>query len=637
MKNQKLIIGICIALIVVGLAVVLGFGISMLSCGTVIDTPSSTDVVIDGEEIVTDGNDDALVDDSGSVHYSKNGILTGDNGVMREDLTSVELVQLMGNGINLGNTMEACNNTTGHTTDDTSYYEQMWGAPITTQAMVDGMKAAGFDTIRIPVAWMTNATDLATTGDYTISEAYLDRVEEIINYAFNNDMYVILNDHWDGGWYGMFGSDDAATRELAMEAYKGMWKQIAERYAEYSDYLIFEGANEEIGARFDENSPIYCDDSENNYLTTEEAYALALEVNQAFVDTVRATGGNNAVRFLLVPGYGTDINRTVDEQFIMPDDTVDGKLLISVHYYDPSGYCIFGSLSTWGTKDEHQAMIDGLALMDKFNDMGYGVVIGECGAIYLENGKLKEGACAWTEMFLDLCDMHGYCPVLWDTNSAFDRNAAKFKFDDLAQIFLDHSYEAQMAMTAEELKETAEKEVNAALEAASEEVAVQMPENGTMAWLMFTSNDWGIQYSAGDEYTPTSVSSGVVVTDAEITGEGTYTVALDFTGTSSGYADGTVFCAVGIANGESLFPGYLINIKEILINGEAIAMNGRAYTTSDDGNCTRVNLYNAWVTNLPGEARILGGSLTGATPTLFDGPNLGHIETISVTFEYRAA
>ena len=139
------------------------------------------------------------------LHLSANGIETYDDGVMRASLTAVELTRLMGNGTNLGNTMEACDSGTGSVSEDLGCYETMWGQPVTTQEMISGMKAAGFDTLRIPVAWMTNATDLAK-GDCTISEAYLDRVEEIINYALNADMYVIVNDHWDGGWYGMFGS-----------------------------------------------------------------------------------------------------------------------------------------------------------------------------------------------------------------------------------------------------------------------------------------------------------------------------------------------------------------------------------------------------------------------------------------------
>ena len=129
---------------------------------------------------------------------------------------AIEMTRRMGNGINLGNTMEACNNgkSGGNTTENPGYYETMWGQPVTTAAMLQGMKDAGFDTIRIPVAWMTNATHLPD-GNYMISEAYIKRVEEIVNYALDADMYVIVNDHWDGGWWGMFGSDSEGTRQLA--------------------------------------------------------------------------------------------------------------------------------------------------------------------------------------------------------------------------------------------------------------------------------------------------------------------------------------------------------------------------------------------------------------------------------------
>lgn len=117
-----------------------------------------------------------------------------DNGVMREGLTALEATRLMGNGINLGNTLEACDNNVGIKTNTPLSYETHWGQPKTTQAMIDGMKAAGFDTIRIPVAWMTNATHLYE-GDYTIDADYMDRVEEVVRYARKAGMYVIINDH----------------------------------------------------------------------------------------------------------------------------------------------------------------------------------------------------------------------------------------------------------------------------------------------------------------------------------------------------------------------------------------------------------------------------------------------------------
>ena len=128
--------------------------------------------------------------------------------------TATEIVEMMGFGWNLGNTLDA----TGGNTADVTAQEQSWGnAKITPELMVR-VKEAGFDTIRIPVAWMTNATHLYE-GDYTIDADYMDRVEEVVRYARKAGMYVIINDHWDGGWYGMFGSESAETRALAMEAY----------------------------------------------------------------------------------------------------------------------------------------------------------------------------------------------------------------------------------------------------------------------------------------------------------------------------------------------------------------------------------------------------------------------------------
>ncbi len=577
-------------------------------------------------------------------HASANGITTTDNGIMRPELTSIELAHIMGNGINLGNTMEACNNQTGHVTDDTTYYETMWGAPITTQESINGMKAAGFDTLRLPVAWMTNATDLGKTGDYTIDEKYLDRVEEIINYALNADMYVVLNDHWDGGWYGMFGAEDAATRELAMEAYIGMWKQISERYKEYGYRLIFEGANEEIGARFDEDSPIYCTDSTKNHFTDDEAYELANKVNQAFVDTVRATGGNNEQRFLLIPGFGTDVTKTIDDRFVMPTDTAENKLLISVHYYDPSGYCIFPSLSTWGTKSDFQDMMDGVKKMEKFTAAGYGVIIGECGAIQLEDGELKEGATEWAEFFLENCDLYGYCPVLWDIGGdygSYDRVNAKMKFDDLAQIFLDHSRANENGADLDTVMMAAYKKVKETFDAVPEETVVYCADDQSIAWIMYTSNDWAVQHSVGNIYDLSITSNGVSATDVEITGEGTYTVAIDFTGVPGGYATGCAFSAVGIANAELLFPGYIIDLKEVKVNGEVYENLGKFYTGTDDQICTRVNLYNSWVPTVDVELvnpRRVDGDTEGLTAMPWFPEDIASkkITTIEVTFDFVA-
>ena len=560
---------------------------------------------------------------------------------MNVGLTALELVHLMGNGTNLGNTMEACDTNIGSIYSyDPSYYETCWSQPITTQEMIQGMKDAGFDTLRIPVAWMTNATNLATEGDYTIAPEYLDRVEEIVNWALDAGMFVIINDHWDGGWYGMFGSETQATRDLAMEAYIGMWTQIAQRFEKYDYHLIFEGANEEIGARFDENSSLYCDDSVTTYLTDDERYALANEVNQTFVDTVRATGGNNAQRFLLVPGFGTNIANTCDDRFVMPTDTAENKLLISVHYYDPWSYCGDGqSTVKWGTQSDIQYMMDTLAQMTKFTDQGYGVVIGEYGVLYAT--EVQENTDLYHQSFLSLCDLYNYTSCLWDCSAFFDRNTLTM-VDELATYYKNHNVEAHSLMTIEEEGIMATRRLNAALKEAPEsfrEDAVSVTGDTALAWIMWTAGDYSTTYSAGDDYSADSMTAGIVDTVAIIEGEGTYTVALDFSGTAAGYSANVQFAAIGITNGELLYPGYCIELQEVRINGVIVDLTGRAYTTADNQVTTRANLYNEWVTAIPDSARTIDGDLSGITQVPLDrnAAGMDKIQTIEITFYYGSA
>lgn len=563
-----------------------------------------------------------------------------DNGVMREGLTALEATRLMGNGINLGNTLEACDNNVGIKTNTPLSYETHWGQPKTTQAMIDGMKAAGFDTIRIPVAWMTNATHLYE-GDYTIDADYMDRVEEVVRYARKAGMYVIVNDHWDGGWYGMFGSESAETRALAMEAYKGMWQQIAERFRDYSDYLIFESANEELGSRFDENSPLYCSDSVVTYLTDDERYALTNEINQTFVDVVRATGGNNATRFLLIAGYGTNIDQTCDDRFQMPKDTAVSKLMVSVHYYDPWSYCGASSAASatkWGKVSDYEYMDQQLAKMTKFTEAGYGVVIGEYGALPCSDG-LKDNTLAYHTAFLDACTKYNLTNCLWDCSGLYKRVSQTFADDDILAMY------QEKRQANEEGQDYADVQAAAAAEAAAaaaeapvtfQQDAVVVDDQTALAWIMWNDGSWALTHSVGDTYNADSISEGLVATNAIITGEGKYTVGLDFTGTAQGYSASVAFAAIGISNGEALYPNYLVNIKEVRINGEIYRLKGRAYTTSDDGVCTRVNLYNEWVTSVPKTARLPGGNLAGATPTPINRNDavIAEIKTIEIDFEY---
>ena len=546
-----------------------------------------------------------------------------------KDMNAIEFTEVMGNGINLGNTMEAYGHSSYGISSATSVYETAWGMPVTTAEMIQGMKDAGFDSLRVPVAW-TNMMDFEN-GDYTINEAYLKRVGEIIQYAIDADMIVIVNDHWDGGWWGMFGSATESTRESAMTLYTEMWTQIAEYYKGYDSHLVFESGNEEMGNRFNDHDSSW--NSDSGTLTEDECYELTNTLNQKFVDIVRAAGGNNTDRFLLLAGYNTNIAKTCDDRYKMPTDTVDGKLMVSVHYYDPSAYCIDDGISSWGTNMDVTTMNDTLATLTKFTEAGYGVIIGEYGVLIEGQNELKENTMDYFTNFIANCEYYGYCPVLWDCNSLYSRSECKITYDDVATFFKEKSYsQVQKDTDDEEIVALAKRTMKKVLDNAPAGEVV--PDDEARAWIMFNSGDWSIAYRVGDAY-PDGEAAGIKATDVKIEGAGTYTVALDFTGTSAGKATNIAFAAVGILHGENLFPDYCIEVKEVRVNGVAIE-TGRFYTTTDDGSCTRANIYNAWVVELPKEARTANGDLTDCTWVPVPGDTIGDIQTLEVEFEYVA-
>ena len=384
------------------------------------NTPASTD---------TPDTPDTPSPSSQGPHLSANGILTSDNGVMRTGIDAYDIVKEMGAGTNLGNTLESCG--TWIDTSNTSNYETAWGQPVTTQEMIDGMKAAGFDSIRIPVAW---SNMMADDGTYTINEKYFNRVETVLNYALNADMYVIINIHFDSGWWARFGSKTEQERKDAMTKYKTMWTQIANRFQEYSDRLIFESANEELGTRLNstddyKGSGYYAKDD------LDSLYKLTNEINQTFVDIVRSTGGNNARRFLLIAGYDTDISKTCDLRYKMPTDTIDSHLMVSIHYYSPATYCIvdnpknsWGYDASWGTDEDIKALQSELSKMRiSFVNKGYPVIIGEYGVtdtkISENNFVRKEGRDLFFRSVCEFALENNMCPILWDCSQVFDRRS----------------------------------------------------------------------------------------------------------------------------------------------------------------------------------------------------------------------
>ncbi|MDO4166633.1 MAG: cellulase family glycosylhydrolase [Eubacteriales bacterium] len=362
-----------------------------------------------------------------------------------ETTSAFNLIHEMGLGTNLGNTMEAyCAGASTPTQIETN-----WGQPVTTQAMITGMKNAGFRSLRIPVSW---SSMMSNDGNYTIDSALLQRIETIINYALNEDMYVIINIHWDGQWWGQFGDADSSVRAKAWARYEAFWTQISEYYKDYSDHLIFESANEELGERLNDN---WADTSgsQTGVLTEDECYQTVNEINQKFVDIVRASGGNNPTRFLLIAGYDTDIDKTCDSRYVMPTDTIDEHMMVSIHYYTPGTYCIsnnpansWGYDASWGTEDDIAAMKAQLAKMKTtFADRGIPVVIGEYGVTDgLSNGSYvrKEGRDVFFKTVCEYAINHGMCPMLWDTNQVYNRSSCTVTHSTEAENYLALAQEA---------------------------------------------------------------------------------------------------------------------------------------------------------------------------------------------------
>lgn len=285
---------------------------------------------------------------------------------------SVQFSQNLMPGWNLGNQLEA---NSGGTPSETA-----WGNPVITEKLIKQVKAQGFKSIRIPVSYLSK---IGAGPNYTIDSKWLDRVQEVVDMCIDNGLYAIINVHGDGyysikgGW--LLCAEPASEQKTIKAKYKKVWEQIAKRFKNYDEHLVFESMNEEFDGTY--NTP------NREYYDNINAY------NRIFVDTVRKAGGKNNSRYLLVPGWNTDINYTAgDYGFKIPNDST-GRLMISVHYYDPWKFCggeEAPGIFRWGDSIKGQAIRNSGEkhtdakfdqLYDAFISKGYGVIIGEYGAI----------------------------------------------------------------------------------------------------------------------------------------------------------------------------------------------------------------------------------------------------------------
>lgn len=329
---------------------------------------------------------------------------------------AMQFVEDMGIGINLGNTFEACGDWIDQWGDGTVHsYETAWGSPIITEKIIKGYKDSGFNTLRVPVSWSNMMGD-----DYTISSEYANAVKQVVDWAMAQDMYVIVNLHYDNGWLENFPTQ----KEECMYRYKRIWQQVSDVFKDYDERLVFEGQNEELGW-----SSVW-----NQWGGTKgkaKSYALVNEINQTFVDVVRASGGKNKARYLLIPGYNTGIETTVDKLYKVPKDK-EKHVIISVHYYSPSTFAILTddaswgkNQRTWGTDSDINELKKSMDMLKKrFLDNGIPVIIGEYGCP-MENKDINSVRKYLSKVCEEAYSM-GMCPVLWSTpGHIYDREACK--------------------------------------------------------------------------------------------------------------------------------------------------------------------------------------------------------------------
>ena len=336
------------------------------------------------------------------------------------DMTTMQITRDMGIGINLGNTLESCGDWIWQWGDHTvKSYETAWGSPVITKEMINGIKREGFGVMRLPVHWFNMMGD-----NYTINPDYLARVKEIVEWALDAKLYVILNIHHDEKEF--FKNMPTKTQET-IKNYKHIWTQIAEAFKNYDDYLMFESLNEEA-----------CwGDVYNQWSGTDngkkEVFDYTNQLNQAFVDVIRSSGGNNPERHLLLAGYCTDLALTCDPLFKMPYDPIN-RCAVSIHYYTPSNFCILTedadwgkAQSTWGTNDEIRELNNNFdKVKSTFIDKGIPVIIGEYGAA--TKNKDYDSVKNFLYSVCKACYSRNILPVLWDvTGEFYDRNAHAMK------------------------------------------------------------------------------------------------------------------------------------------------------------------------------------------------------------------
>lgn len=357
-----------------------------------------------------------------------------------KSVTGEALLKDMKTGWNLGNTLDATNGTGLGT-------ETSWGMPKTTKAMIDGLAASGVKTLRLPVSWSNHLID----KNYTIDPAWMNRVKEIVDWAIADGMYVILNSHHDNFDrsskmpYGKGYYPNSTNYEESKKFLVNVWAQISLAFNNgYDEHLIFETMNEPRLRGTD--SEWYFDKNKAECL---DAAKVLNQLNQDALNTIRASGGNNAKRFVMVPGLQAAPGSVLANEFKLPKDTAKGKLIVSVHMYTPYAF----AMDAPGAMEFTPALKSELAmtfkkLNEKFVVNGVPVIIGEYGATNKGNDAAR---VEWFGFFIKFSRKYNMTSCLWDNGQFtadkkngekfgfYNRNTRKWQFPDILKAILENA------------------------------------------------------------------------------------------------------------------------------------------------------------------------------------------------------
>ena len=339
-------------------------------------------------------------------------------------------------GWNLGNTFDAQDAGRGDPNRD---YETYWCHAKTTKELIHAIKKAGFNTIRIPVSWHNHVSGI----NYRIDTAWLNRIKEVAQWIVDEDMYFIINIHHDNSKDYMY--PDNVHYEQSEEYVTAIWSQVAEAFAEFDDHCIFECMNEPrlVGSNYEWWL-------NQNAHECQVAAECINRLNQKFVDTVRASGGYNTNRYLLVPGYCGSVDGALSALFRMPEDQAENRIMIEVHAYTPYNYALNTNSSDSSfdldrdTEKKNEIATFMTKLYKKYITNGIPVLIDEFGALQ-KNSKDLQDRVNFAAYYVASASARGMTCVWWDNHvftgggekfGLIERNAVKWKYPDIALAIL---------------------------------------------------------------------------------------------------------------------------------------------------------------------------------------------------------